>query len=236
MAVIHLVRHGQASFGKLNYDTLSTLGVQQSRFVGAALSGRGIIPDVVVTGEMRRHRQTATELMEGAGWTCPVVVNPGWNEFDHQSVISKYRPAYRNPVVMAADLVRTLRPREAFQEMFELATDLWIESDIGYPETFAKFGDRVTEALETTTAMAGKSSPRPDSSRGVNIVVVTSAGPISWVASQLFGAGPDSWRRINRTAVNTGVTKIVVGERGKSLISLNEHTHLERHPNLITYR
>jgi len=36
--------------------------------------------------------------------------------------------------------------------------------------------------------------------------------------------------------VNTSVTKVVVGDRGATLVSFNEHGHLETHPDLLTYR
>ena len=37
--------------------------------------------------------------------------------------------------------------------------------------------------------------------------------------------------------VNTGVTKLVTGRRGVTMVSFNEHGHLEgRDPELLTYR
>ena len=38
MSELHLVRHAQASFGSTNYDQLSDLGHQQSRFWASILS------------------------------------------------------------------------------------------------------------------------------------------------------------------------------------------------------
>ena len=46
MRLIYLVRHGQASFGKRDYDALSELGHEQSRLLGRALAAREIVPDV----------------------------------------------------------------------------------------------------------------------------------------------------------------------------------------------
>lgn len=225
MSVILLVRHGQASWGKVNYDALSPLGMQQARLLGATLKARGFQPDVVITGAMKRHRQTATELIAGADYTCPTFVNPDWNEYDHQNIIRGYRPQYRNPVILAADMIRTGQPTKAFSDMFATAIDRWVATDGDYDESFAEFQGRVSTALETTAALPNK-----------NILVVTSAGPISWAATKLLGAGPDTWRRFNDTAVNTAVTKIVAGRRGLTAVSMNEHTHLERHRRLLTYR
>ena len=35
--------------------------------------------------------------------------------------------------------------------------------------------------------------------------------------------------------MNSSVTKVLVGRRGTSLITFNDHTHLEAVPDLITY-
>ena len=56
--------------------------------LGAALAARGVAPDVVVAGEMKRHAQTAAGVLEGAGWSRDVEVDAGWNEFDHLQVLA----------------------------------------------------------------------------------------------------------------------------------------------------
>ena len=68
-------------------------------------------------------------------------------------------------------------------------------------------------------------------------VVITSGGPISWVAASLLGAGADVWTRLNPVTVNSSVTKVVVGRRGATLVSFNDHTHLEGPDSaLLSYR
>ena len=42
MSELYLVRHAQASFGAANYDQLSDLGHQQSRWLGDHLGMRGM--------------------------------------------------------------------------------------------------------------------------------------------------------------------------------------------------
>src|SRR6476660_3762059 len=63
MGQIYLVRHGQASFGKANYDQLSELGIEQARLLGQWFASCGVHIDKVVTGDMQRHRQTAEACM-----------------------------------------------------------------------------------------------------------------------------------------------------------------------------
>ena len=65
-------------------------------------------------------------------------------------------------------------------------------------------------------------------------MVFTSGGPISWVAATLLGGGIDTWMRLNPVTINASVAKVVVGSRGTTLLSLNDHSHLE--PDHVTYR
>ena len=58
MSVLLLVRHGQASFGAADYDQLSSLGEEQSRLLGASLAARGVRPDLVLRGSMKRARRS----------------------------------------------------------------------------------------------------------------------------------------------------------------------------------
>ena len=94
MSQILLVRHGQASWGAEDYDVLSSLGEKQSHVLGQALSARGVRPDLVVRGAMKRHRQTAELACAGGGWRPEVAEDDGWNEFDHVQMLSMHPPAY----------------------------------------------------------------------------------------------------------------------------------------------
>jgi hypothetical protein len=42
------------------------------------------------------------------------------------------------------------------------------------------------------------------------------------------------WMRLNPVMINTSVTKVVVGSTGTTLVSVNDHSHLE--PDRVTYR
>lgn len=233
MRLLYLVRHGQASFGKRDYDALSDLGHEQSEVLGRALAARGVVPDVVIRGELRRHRETAEGIVRGlaeaAGREVPVEVDPGWDEFDFQHVVEVHRPAYRSRTVMMADLLRSRAPREKFQKLFEEATERWTggTADDDYHESFPAFRARVEAAL---LAAAGQ---QPD--RGT-AVVVTSGGPIGLVASQLLAGDASLWAQLNKVAANTAVTKVINGRGGLTLSSYNDHGHVEHDRRLITYR
>ncbi len=220
MTTVLLVRHGQASWGAADYDVLSELGERQSRVVGAALAARRVRPDVVVSGAMRRHRQTALGALKGAGWDCDVLEDDGWNEFNHRQMLALHPAGEGHGEEMT---------RAAFQAWFEQATLRWTGGEFAeeYDEPFTVFCDRVELALRRTL-------DRLDG--GATAVVFTSGGPVSWVATWLLGGGPDLWTQLNPVTVNASVTKLVVGSRGCTLVSYNDHGHLETEAGLLSYR
>ena len=55
MITILLARHGQASFGKKNYDELSELGITQARMLGAHYAHTQRRIDAVVAGAVFFH-------------------------------------------------------------------------------------------------------------------------------------------------------------------------------------
>lgn len=81
MSRIVLVRHGQASWGKKDYDKLSDLGHERARIAGRELAERNLQPTRVVSGSMRRQRDTAADLVAEAGWDTEVVADGAWDEY-----------------------------------------------------------------------------------------------------------------------------------------------------------
>jgi broad specificity phosphatase PhoE len=226
MSVVYLVRHGQASFGRSDYDRLSPQGERQSTRLGTAFAERGIKPDLVVSGRMQRHLRTAELVLDAAGIDQPVTTDEGFNEFDHDQVVVAHKPAYKRRAVMLADLARTMQPARAFQEMFEDATKRWVGGDGTYAESFADFCARSDAALRRTAEVLSK---------GQTAVVFTSAGPVAAMVSRLLAGTDGLWLALNPVAVNTGVTKIVSGRRGLTVVSVNDHSHLEG-TDLLSYR
>ena len=218
MGVILLVRHGQASWGAADYDNLSKAGHEQAAITGRALAGRGVTPDRIFTGTMRRHRQTAEGAVDAAAWAAQVDTDAGWNEFDHVQMLEVHGAPEGGDGQMT---------RQQFDAWFDAATERWTSGryDEDYDEPFFTFTTRVESALRRTASALGS---------GEVAVVFTSGGPISWVAATLLGGGIDMWMRLNPVTINTSVAKVVVGARGTTLVSLNDHSHLE--PDLVTYR
>ena len=227
MAVIYLIRHAQASFGSRDYDKLSEQGEQQAVLLGKALAARGVRPDLVVSGSMSRHLMTAQLALAAAGLEGQAEVDVGFDEFDHEQVILAHKPAYRRRAVMLADLARTGNPHRAFQEMFSAATERWMREDDGYTETFQAFAQRVEAAVQRTAGSLGK---------GGTAVVFTSGGPISSVVSRILTDGGDElWLKLSPLTINTAITKVLAGLSGLTVVSHNEHGHLDG-TGMISYR
>lgn len=230
MGAIYLIRHGQASATRRNYDQLSRLGVEQSKVLGQSLETRLHQVDQVISGAMKRHHETARHSLRAMGRKLEWDQDQRWNEYDHQELITRLKPAYAIRPVMLADLARTLRPAAAFQEMFEKALDRWVsgEYDHEYRETWPQFRKRVRQGLEDLVSELGRSR---------TALVYTSGGAISAVVQELWGMPPEQWRRLNRVIANATITKVVYGSSGMHLSTFNEHGHFEgprRH--LLTYR
>lgn len=220
MGRLLLVRHGQASWDSEDYDVLSTVGWEQSRLLGRALAARGIVPDAVVTGGMRRHRETAEGCLAELGTPPALEVDAGWDEFDHVSMLARHPSPFegRKPT------------KPEFQAWFASATDRWTggRHDDDYAESFVAFTSRVTASLRRTTQRAGTT------------LVFTSGGPIAWSVASLLtdddAVAGGLWRRLNPVCVNSGITLVVSGGRGTTLVGFNDHAHLDGVPDALTYR
>jgi len=215
MPVVHLIRHGQASFGAAEYDELSDLGREQSRTVGLALAEREVRIDRAVSGALRRQRDTAELCLKAAGLDCGFAVDDRFDEYDHLG--------------LAEHLAGTSVPTSSreFQAVLDAALGQWISGELapaGMP-SWPEFGDRVWAGLEEVLSGLG---------RGESGAVFTSGGAITTICARLLGLGPAGCVAMHRVVVNAGITKIVSGRGGIALISFNEHAHLPQAQ--LTYR
>ncbi|MDR3414868.1 MAG: histidine phosphatase family protein [Nevskia sp.] len=230
MGAVYLIRHGQASFGQADYDALSGTGVEQSRVLGEALRTRLPQVDLVLSGTMRRHRQTADACLAAMRLDAERLEQPGFNEYDHDELVARLEPRYADHAQLAAELAGTPDARRAFQALFGKAMERWMSGrhDAEYSESWSAFQARCSKALEDLVRALGASR---------TALVFTSGGPISAICQKLLGIADAEMARVNWTMANCGVTKLIYSERSVYLSTLNEHSHFEgarRH--LITYR
>lgn len=233
MADLFLVRHGQASFGAADYDRLSDLGERQSHLLGRWMRRCGIVPDVVASGAMKRQVGTAEIAFAESGgpqrgtWLCL----DGLGEYDHDTVVARFRPDYADKAAMNADLARSSDPRRTFHAMYVQAVARWTSGahDADYPEPWVAFRARVTGALRELVALDARS-----------IWAFTSGGPITAVCQHLLGLPDDGAFALNWPLVNAGITRFRFSSRAGAvtLATFNSHPHLDEtgDPALVTFR
>lgn len=229
MATLYLIRHGQASFGKENYDQLSDKGWQQGRVLGRWLSGK-VAPGAVFGGNLKRHRETVEAMASGYAGNLPdMQAVAGFDEFDHNAVIQSYRPEWADRAVMARDLAAFPKPSRAFQEAFVNAVKRWAsgEYDHDYEETWSGFKRRVLAALDELVEYAD----------GTDVLVATSGGPISVMVQSLLDLDDRRALGLNEVIANTSVTRVLYSGSRRSLAVFNNYSHLEAEdPALVTFR
>ena len=214
MPAIYLLRHGQASFGTDDYDVLSPLGERQAEVAGRALARRGLRSPVVVSGGLRRQRDTAAIAAAVLG-VEPSRIDPRFDEFDaHAAVDAHLGGAGATDGMSSAD----------FQRHLDVVMAAWMDSG---DERWRAFTD---DALGALTDLADSLPP------GSDAVVATSAGVTAVIAGRLLGADSAGVIAMNRVSVNASITTVVAGSRGLSLVSFNDHAHVLDDRSLLTNR
>jgi len=210
MAELVLVRHGQASFGADDYDRLTELGWQQSRWLGEYFRDRNVVFDLVLRGSLRRHAETLQGIAEGMGIALDGSEDPRLNEYDSHALLSAHLKG--KPMPQGADR------REHFRVLRE-AMYVWADGTLaGHPhEPFTEFRGRVLAALGTLRASKAR--------RGL---VVSSGGPISTILAEVLGMPQRGVVDLNLQTRNTGVTELQAGASRIHCVSFNNVPHLDR--------
>lgn len=231
MGTIHLIRHGQASFGSEDYDQLTTLGFRQARRTGKYFAAIGGV-DGLIRGDMRRHRETAATLVRSMDVDEPwdIEANPIFNEFDHVEVILAHKPAWADRRQLMEELQRSENsPAQEFQRHFNAAMQRWSsEKHPEYTETWSEFQERCVDGLRQFVDSLGK---------GLSIGIITSGGVISAIVAHLLSLDDNMRLSINEQITNCSTTTLLYSEDRITLQSFNGDSYLRApSPSLITYR
>ncbi len=222
---ILLIRHAQASFGAADYDVLSERGHQQAAALVDGLRRRRIAADRVISGGLRRQQDTAAQCAAALG--LQVAVDRRFDEYDDRDVLTHHARVSAGLEHHPGD--RALSSRD-FQGILNGALRKWIETGADGPsrQPWPQFLDRLEAALADVATGLGK---------GQTALVVSSGGAIAALATTLLRLPAESLIAFNHVSVNTGISKLAVGRGGTTLVSFNEHAHLdEAGGSLITYR
>jgi broad specificity phosphatase PhoE len=213
VGAIHLIRHGQASWGAEDYDELSERGVRQAALLGMSWEASDWGPTVAVSGSLRRHTRTAIAAIDASGRGEGYDVDAGWNEYDHRTLTDRL------------NLTGTMTPQE-FQPLLEESLERWMDGRLSDAvPAYADWHGGVLGSFERAIAAAGP---------GQDVAVFTSGGPIATVVSHLLTGDDSLFIRLNAVIVNASVTTVINGSTGPRVLSFNEHTHLPR--DLVTFR
>lgn len=226
MGQILLVRHGQASFGSTNYDQLSARGEEQARLLGQWFADRGQRFDRIVTGSMLRHRQTAQACIGALSHAASASTwseDSGFNEYDHDAVLHRYRPEFAEPGEVRRFIAATDNGNRVFQQIFQDAMARWMggQHDAEYQEPWPAFRQRCVAALQRLAASAGASQ---------TAIVFTSGGTIATLCQHVLHMPDPQMFALNWTLVNSAVTKLYY--RTPAVTALASDTQASTTPHL----
>ena len=164
----------------------------------AALAKRGVVPDLIVSGELRRHRQTADE--RGGGGRL-VRAAPGHRRSLGRVRLHRHHPRLRRRVspVMPTSRRSPATGRPATRSSPRCSRGSlrgWIDGGREYIERFDQFCGRVGAACDDVVAQLEDDQ---------TAVVFTSGGPIGAVANRALGGRPDQWLKLHRVGQRRGL-------------------------------
>lgn len=224
MSQIYLVRHGQASLGKANYDQLSPLGERQAFVLGEHFKQLNVEPELIITGTLQRHLQTSAQIQAGLQSTAHSTQQETiahWNEFDFETLIQSYLAG------LGSDAPKPKTPSEFFSAL-RSALLAWSSNTINaeLPETWDTFAERTLSALEDLKARKEKT-----------IVVVSSGGAISMVLKHIMQLKNEMMVDLNLQSRNTGVTELFIKHERCYVSTINHVAHLSTAENkaMITH-
>ena len=203
MGEIILVRHGQANSGATDeesYDRLSDLGHLQAKWLGDYLREREGAFDKVISGSLRRHRETAA----GIGYADPQI-DPRLNEMDYfnlgQALEDVHGVPFPGPEDFAAHVPQVM--------------EAWHKAEIKGVETFASFEARVTSVLQEAA--------KP----GSRVLCITSGGVIGMIIRHLLNLDPTRFAHVLLPIMNSSLHRVHVIPQGPNLASFNTIPHLD---------
>ena len=212
MGVLYLVRHGQASLGAADYDQLSPRGQAQALRLGEYWRAQGQTFDAVITGTLRRHRQTLAGIAQGLQTRTPEVLQlPGLNEYDSHALIAAVHPQPLGPPDSP----------ERYHQHFRLlcaALAQWMAGTISPPgmPRWSAFSAGVHAALTHVRQQHA----------GQNVLLVSSGGPISTAVGQVLGTQAQVTIALNMRIRNSAVTELSVSPKRLMLQTFNTLPHL----------
>ena len=212
MSILHLVRHGQASFGADDYDNLSPKGIQQSIELGKALTKQEATFDHIIVGPHRRHLQTFEGIKEGYSLTdLPApIINKEFAENQLMEIAQYFIPKILNTTKTTKEIFEECEPKERhdkFLELFQVVAQKWMNE-----EGFSVFRSRITNVLKVMQESLTDKS---------NIMVVTSGGAISGVYAEVIECSHEEIQKLNFGIKNVSISEFLMTTERFTLKAFN---------------
>ena len=221
MTSIYLVRHGQASFGKKDYDNLSETGRKQSFLLGEHFKRLKLNFDKIYVGTLKRQIQTSEQILKNYDNKIYIERTPLLNEYDVKSVLTGF--------VNGRDLTYDeLHNKKKHFSLLRNSVMAWSENKITYSvnETWDQFEKRAETFLNLFKE-----------TKKNNILVISSGGTISMILRLLLNLPSNQFANFHFQIYNSSYSKIKINETGMALSLFNCISHLEMDGNsdIITY-
>lgn len=239
MALLTLVRHGQASFLADDYDQLSSIGIAQSQALGRWWTGSHLHFDLVLCGPAKRHwatyEQVAKQFRE-ANWFLPEAVEiPEWNEYQGFEMIYAFLPERLKEDSVLRDLHdqyqhlgKTEDGFRIFEKMFMRLARAWVNEAWEHPEveSWLAFRARFEQGMDRIRKLVQAKE---------SVLVFTSGGPIAAAMGTALALNDEKTLELSWSSRNGGYSQFSLTGDGLGLITFNTHPHLTEH-HLLTYR
>lgn len=202
MGEIILVRHGQANSHattEKDYDRLSDLGHQQARWLGEWFREHDCHFDHVVSGTMRRHRETV------AGLGLVADEDARLNEIDYYTLSDALHRVKGEP--LPTDDTFALHMPKVFQA--------WKAAEIEGAEPYQAFEDRVAALLDDA-AQPGRT-----------VLCVTSGGVIGMVLRHVLNLDILKMAHVMLPIFNSSLHRLNVRDGQAYLAGYNAIPHLD---------
>lgn len=207
MGEVYFVRHGQASFGAVNYDKLSELGHQQAEWLGAHLAGTVGRFDHVISGDLMRHRQTLAGILKSLHH-ADCIEDARLNEMSYFAMEQAFRE--KTGAQLPGNAL-------ALERHFTAVMQAWERGEItNAPESYADFQSRILQSV------------RDISAEGQKVLIVSSGGPVGILMRHVLGLDLAATTELILGTYNASVTRFMVRGDSLRLMQFNSIAHLEQ--------
>ncbi len=217
----------------MEYDRLSDLGHEQTHLLGSYLAAQEIPFAHLYSGELRRQKETAMNVVKALNTDVQLQFDPRWNEFDLDDVYRKIAPqiATVDETFRAGyeEMMATVDNPDALMHRAHSSLDVtvvraWIANRFPYDgESFPAFAERIHGALDSLKESTGP------------VAVFTSATPTGIAIAAAMEIPIQQSMKLAGVTYNASISTLRMQPHGNTLFSFNGVPHLTE-PRLRTFR